>query len=60
MASEFGLLTDDDLRGMSRELFRNLDLNRASESDYAVAIKALRDVYNRGRTRGAYERPEGQ
>jgi hypothetical protein len=52
-------LDDAELRAIARKLFIAVDMVRVAEADYEVAVKVLRGVYDRGRSRGHYEAQEG-
>lgn len=52
---ERAVLSDQELRARARALFIRLDKTVASEGDYDAALDAFREIYNRGRGRGAYE-----
>jgi hypothetical protein len=52
-------INDDELRAIARKLFIAVDMVRAFDDDYDVAVKVLRDVYDRGRSQGYYEAQDG-
>lgn len=51
----WSLLSKEQLHAISRELFKRLDMVRAFDQDYEVAVAFFREIFDRGRSRGAYE-----
>lgn len=51
-----GCVGNEELKALARALFIDLDMVKAFDADYEVAIKVLRRVYNEGRTRSVYEK----
>ncbi len=47
--------SDDQMKAAARLLFIELDMTRAFEQDYENTLKAFKEFFNAGRSRGAYE-----
>lgn len=48
-------LDQEQLAKVARELMKSLNIVKAANSDYEICRQTLRDIYNRGQSRGRYE-----